>query len=66
MCVSIGSIVGYLLHEEGSSNLSQMVWYELHDKAYSNQLLNYSPPLQNPLSRNSINEVVLDIVHHAP
>ena len=49
-----------LLHEEGSGNLMKMVQNELHSKAHTNKLL------QDPLGGNSINEVVLDVVHHVP
>ena len=43
-----------------------MVHNELHSKTHANKLLNPSPPLQDPLGRNGVNKVVLNIVHHAP
>ena len=43
-----------------------MVQNELYNKAHADKLLYRSPPLQDPLSENGINEVVLDVVHHAP
>ena len=55
-----------LLHEEGSGNLTKMVQHERHNKAHANKLLYYSLSLQDPLGGNNVNEVVLDIGHHAP
>ena len=55
-----------LLHEEGLGNLTQVVQHELYNKAHSDQLLDRSPPLQNPFSGNSINEVVLNVIHYTP
>ena len=45
--------------------LSQVIQQELHCKANLDQHLNCSLPLQNPLSRYGINEVMLNIIHHA-
>jgi len=53
-------------HEKGSGNLTKVVQNELHSKAHTNKLLNHSPPLQNPLGGDSVDEVMLDIVHHTP
>ena len=39
---------------------------KLQSKPNVNQLLNYSPSLQNPFNRNDVNEVILNIVHHTP
>ena len=55
-----------LLHKEGLGNLTKMVQNELYSKAYTNKLLYRNPPPQDPLGRNGINEVVLDVVHHTP
>ncbi|KAM3691930.1 hypothetical protein ACB098_08G048700 [Castanea mollissima] len=53
-----------LLHEEGLGNLTKMVQDELHSNVRANKLLYRSPPLQDPLSGNSVNKVMLDVVHH--
>ena len=53
-------------HEEGSGNLMKMVHNELHNKAHANKLLNRSPPLQDPFGGDSVNKVVLNIIHHTP
>ena len=55
-----------LLHEEGPSNLTKVVKNELHNKAHANKLLYRSSPLQDPFGGNSVNKVLLDVVHHAP
>ena len=41
-----------------------MVQQKHHSKPNTNQLLNYSPPLKDPLSRNRVDEVMLNVVHH--
>ena len=46
-----------LLYEEGSGNPTQVVQHELYSKAHSNQLLDCSPPLQDPLGRNSVDKL---------
>ena len=55
-----------LLYEEGSGSLMKMVQNELYSKAHANKLLYHSSSLQDPLGRNDINKVVLDVVHHTP
>ena len=42
----------------------KMIQNELYSKTHANKLLYRSPLLQDPLGRNSINEVMLDVVHH--
>ena len=54
-----------LLHEEGSDNLTKMVQNELHSKAHANKLLYRSSSLQDPLGGNSVNKVMLNVVHYA-
>ena len=51
-------------HKEGSGNLTKMLKDKLHSKTYADKLLYRSPPLQNPLGRNSVDEVMLKIVQH--
>ena len=53
-------------HEKGSGNLMEVVHNELYSKAHTNKLLNCSSPLQDPLDGDSINEVMLNIIHHTP
>ena len=53
-----------LFHEKGSGNLTKMVQDKLHNKTHIDQLLNRSPPLQNPLGRDSINKVMFNIIHY--
>ena len=43
-----------------------MVQNELYSKAHTNKLLYRSPPLQDPLGRDGIDEVVFNIIHHTP
>ena len=43
-----------------------MVQQKLHSKSNSNQVLNCSPPQQDPLHRNCVDEVILNVIHHAP
>ena len=51
-------------YEMGSGNLIEVVQNELHNKAHTNKLLNHSSPSQDPLSGDSINEVMFNIIHH--
>ena len=53
-------------NEKGLGNLTEVVQNELHNKAHINKLLNRISPSQDPLSGDSINEVMLNIVHHTP
>ena len=52
------------LHEKGLGNPMEVVQNELHNKAHINKLLNRSPPLQNPLGGDSVDEVMLDVIYH--
>ena len=42
-----------------------VVQEQLYSKAHSDQLLYCSPPLQDPFGGNSIDEVVLHVIHCA-
>ena len=42
-----------------------MVQNELHSKAHANKLLYRSSLLQDPLGGNSVNKVMLNVVHYA-
>ena len=55
-----------LLHKEGPGNPTKVLKNELHNKARANKLLCRSPPLQDTFGGNSVNKVLLDVVHHAP
>ena len=39
---------------------------KLHGKTHTDELLNHGPPLQDPPSRNRVNEVMLDVIQHTP
>ena len=43
----------------------EMIQNKLHSKTHTNKLLNRGSPLQDPLGGNSINKVMLDVIHHA-
>ena len=64
----INSINSWLnsLHKEASGNLTEMIQNKLHSKTHTNKLLNCDSPLQDPLGGDSIDKVMLDVVHHAP
>ena len=55
-----------LLHEEGLSNISQVIHLKLYSKSNPDQLLICSPSLQDPLHRHDVDEVIHNIVHHTP
>ena len=55
-----------LLHKEGLGNLTEVIQNELYSKAHANKFLNYSLPLQDPLGGDSVNKVVLNVIHHTP
>ena len=43
-----------------------MIQNKLHGETYTDKFLNRSPPLQDPLSGDGVNKVVLYVIHHAP
>ena len=43
-----------------------MVQQKLHSKSNLDQLLNRNPPLQDHLSRNHVDEVMLNVINHTP
>ena len=51
-------------HKEGLGNLTKMLKNKLHNKTYADKLLYRSPPLQNSLGRNSVDEVMFNIIQH--
>ena len=53
-------------YKKGSSNLMKMIQNKLHSKTHIDKLLNRSPPLQDPLGGDSVDKVMLNVVHHAP
>ena len=53
-------------HKKGSGNLTKMIKDKLHCKTHTDKFLNHSPPLQDSLGRNRVDEVMLNIVQHAP
>ena len=55
-----------LLHKEGLGNLTEVIQNELYSKAHANKFLNCSLPLQDPLGGDSVNKVVLNVIHHTP
>ena len=63
----INSINGWLnsLHENGLGNLTEMVQNKLHSEIHTEKLLNHGSPLQNPLGGDGVNEIVLNVIHHA-
>ena len=44
----------------------EMVQNKLHSETYTDKLLNRGSPLQNPLGGDSVNKIVLNVIHHAP
>ena len=64
----VNNINGWLNspHENSSGNLTEIVQDELHSKTHTNKLLNRGPPLQDLLSRDSVNKTMLNVIHHAP
>ena len=53
-------------HEEGPGNLTKMIQNKLHGKTHASKLLYRNPPLQDPLFGDGVNEVMLNVIHHAP
>ena len=53
-------------YENGSGNLTEMVQDKLHSETHTDELLNCGSPLQNPLGGDSVNKIVLNVIHHAP
>ena len=53
-------------YKKGSSNLMKMIQNKLHSKTHTDKLLNRSPPLQDPLGGDSVDKVMLNVVHHTP
>ena len=43
-----------------------MIHNKLHNKTHTNKLLNRGSPLQDPLGGDSVDKVMLNVVHHAP
>ena len=43
-----------------------MIQNELHSRAHADKLLNRSPSQQDPLGGESVNKVVLNVIHHTP
>jgi len=39
-----------------------MIKNKLHGETHTDEFLNHSPPLQDPLGRNKVDEVMLDVV----
>ena len=54
------------LHKEGSGNLTEMIQNKLHSKTHTNKLINRGSPLQDPFGGDSVDKVMLNVVHHAP
>ena len=44
----------------------EMIQNKSHSKTHTDKLLNRYPPLQDPLGGDSVDKVMLNIVHHAP
>ena len=53
-------------HEKSSGNLSKVLKNKHHSKTYADKLLHRSPPLQNSLGKNSVDEIMLNVVQHTP
>ena len=64
----INSINGWLNspHKKGSGNLMEMIQNKLHSKTHIDKLLNRGPPLQDPLGGDSVDKVMLNVIHHTP
>ena len=43
-----------------------MIQNKLHSKTHTDKLLNHGPPLQDPLSGDSVDKVMLNVIHHTP
>ena len=53
-------------HENGSGNLPEMIQNKLHNETHTDKFLNRGSPLQNSLSGDSVNKIMLNDIHRAP